>query len=130
MTRKPSKPAWWQLPAIIGGCVVGVGAMGTGVVKLAGFLTITDRVEAGEQKNTAQDKQIDRLITLQEYYAKQQQAPNQAAPPPAPAIPVEPEVPAIPAQPAIWIEPVQVEGRWVCTDGRARWWADPTLGCE
>ena len=82
MTKPKVTPPVWQLPAIIGGIVIGIGAIGTGIVTASRFLTLPDRVEAGEAKNTSQDKQIDRLITLQEYY--QQQQVNQVVPPHAP----------------------------------------------
>ena len=75
-----AKPPVWQLPAIIGGIVIGLGATGTGIVKLAKFLTITDRVEAGETKNAEQDSEIDKLTAIQETWQQiyqQQQAPNQ-----------------------------------------------------
>lgn len=68
------KPPIWQLPAIL---VASVGALGTAAVVTARYVNLPAQVEAGEQKNVQQDKQIDRLITLQEYYAKQQ-TPNQS----------------------------------------------------
>lgn len=71
------KPPIWQLPAII---VASVGALGTAAVVTARYVNLPAQVEAGEQKNVQQDKQIDRLITLQEYYQQQQQAPNQPRP--------------------------------------------------
>ena len=111
MSRR-SKPPWWQIPAIIGSVVVGLGAAGTGVVKLAQFLTITDRVEASEAKNAEQDKSLEQLS----YIAGQNQAildritqtvaPNQAAQAaPRPLPPVE--------------EWYDAEGRrWTCDPGR------------
>lgn len=91
MTHRASKPPIWQLPALIGGIVLGLGATGTGIVKLARFLTIVDRVEAAEARNAEQDKSLEQLS----YIAGQNQAildritqptPNQAmhqaAPPP------------------------------------------------
>ena len=76
MSKKPLP--WWQVPSIIAASVAGLAALGTGIVTASRFLTLPERVEAGEAKNATQDKQLDRLITLQEYY--QQQQVNQAAP--------------------------------------------------
>ena len=114
MTRKPTKPAWWLLPSIVGGCVVGLGAMGTGIVKLASFLTITDRVEAGEVKNEEQDDKLDSLIQIQEYWKgiyAAQQAPNQAAPHVS----------------KYWDAEAH---RYYCEDGEQSWWADAQGNCE
>lgn len=88
MTKKAAPPVW-QLPALIGAAIVGVGALGTGVVKLAKFITVTDRVEAQEKKNDEQDQVLTKLQAIEDTNSKlltvmvqQQQAPNQAAPQP------------------------------------------------
>lgn len=65
------KPAWWMIPALITGSLAALGAMGTLAVNYATYAALPSKVEAVEQHNGAQDKQIDRLITLQEYYQKQ-----------------------------------------------------------
>ena len=83
--KKPAPP-FWQLPAIIAASVTGLGVLGTGIVKLSGYLTLPDRVEAGEQKNEQQDSAIDKLTAINETWQQiyQQQTANQAAPMPAP----------------------------------------------
>ena len=79
--KKQSRPVW-MMPALVTGSVAALGALGTLAVKSAEYIVLPGKVEATEYKNAIQDKQIDRLITLQEYYQQQQQqAPNQAAPP-------------------------------------------------
>src|SRR3990167_3604271 len=114
MTRKPAKPAWWQLPAIIGGCLVGLGAVGTGIVKFSAYLTLPEKVEAGEVKNEEQDKQLNSLIQIQEYWKgiyAAQQAPNQAAPHVS----------------KYWDDEAQ---RYYCDDGEQAWWVDAQGNCE
>ena len=78
---KPKPIPWWQIPAIVTAVIAMLGVLGTLAVNYATYATLPSKVEAGEQKNQTQDKQIDRLITLQEYYQKQQQAPNQVSRP-------------------------------------------------
>ena len=70
---KRPKPQWWMWPAIMTGGIAAFGTLGTIAVNYATYAALPKRVEAGEAQNEAQDKQIDRLITLQEYYQKQQQ---------------------------------------------------------
>ena len=76
VARKPLP--WWQIPAIVAGSLAALTALGTGVVKLAGFLTLQERVEAGEQKNAEQDEVLNKLTGIQETWQQiyqQQQAP-------------------------------------------------------
>ena len=80
MTKRP--PPVWQLPAILGGIVVGVGAMGTGLIKLAAFLSLPGRVEASEQVNRAQDKILDRVTAVLEAQQQMQQAQQPKTQPP------------------------------------------------
>ena len=87
------------------GIAGGLAVLGTGVVVLARYITLPDRVEAGEQKNEAQDKQIDRLITLQEFYAKQQ--------PPVPSS-VHPSSPQLPNGDKPVIREYDGEDCWEC----------------
>ena len=80
----------WQLPAIIAASVTALTVLGTGTVKLAKFLTVTDRVDAAEAKNAEQDDSIKNLSYIagqnQQILDRvtQQQVPNQAAPIPEP----------------------------------------------
>lgn len=107
---KSKAPPWWQLPSII---VASLGALGTATVVIARYVTLPTRVEAGEQKNVQQDKQIDRLITLQEYYQQQQQVPNL----PAPRTPR-------------WEWRQDEEGNWYCYGERESWWPNERGECE
>ena len=43
---------WWQVPSIIAASVAGLAALGTGIITASKFLTLPQRVEAGEVKNT------------------------------------------------------------------------------
>ena len=73
-----SKPPVWQLPAIIAGALAALGGLGTLAVHYATFATLPERVEAGEQKNVAQDESLNKLATIQDFwqkvYEQQQQA--------------------------------------------------------
>jgi len=87
MTKKRPVP-WWQLPVIVATSVTALGILGTGTVKLAKFLTVTDRVDAAEAKNLEQDDSIKNLSYIagqnQQILDRvtQQQVPNHAAPRP------------------------------------------------
>jgi hypothetical protein len=87
---KKKAPPFWQLPAIVAASVTALGVLGTGTVKLAKFLTVTDRVDAAEAKNLEQDDSIKNLSYIagqnQQILDRvtQQQAPNQTAPVPEP----------------------------------------------
>ena len=61
------KAPWWQSFQVIAYICAGLTAIGTGVVVLNKYLTLPDRVEAGEQKNQQQDKILDRVTAVLEY---------------------------------------------------------------
>ena len=114
MTRKPTKPAWWLLPSIITGSLAAVGGLGTLAVNYATYAALPQKVEAGEQKNEEQDKQLNSLIQIQEYWKgiyAAQQVPNQAAPPVS----------------KYWDAEAH---RYWCSDGEQDWWADRNESCE
>ena len=52
------------------------------MVKLADYIRLPEAVAQQEQRNDTQDQRLDKLITLQELYQQQQQAPNSPAPRP------------------------------------------------
>src|SRR3990167_2907468 len=122
---------WWQNLQIVAWVAGGLTAAGALIVGTARYINLPSQVEAGEQKNIQQDKQIDRLITLQEYY-QQQQVPNQVSRPSAPQ-PVPQPIPNLPAPPQT---PIRVyweqteDGEWFCTDGRESWWPNEQGDCE
>jgi len=128
---KKSLP-WWQNLQIIAWVAGGLTAAGALIVGTARYINLPAQVEAGEQKNIQQDKQIDRLITLQEYYATQQQAPNQMSRPQTPQPVPQPIPPITPPPPTLRVYWEQTEdGEWFCTDGRESWWPDENTGaCE
>jgi len=79
---------WWQVPSIIAASVAGLAALGTGIITASKFLTLPQRVEAGEVKNTEQDTHLIDLSRIADQNQKlldkwdgiyQQQA-NQARP--------------------------------------------------
>ena len=125
------KLPWYQNLQILAWSVGGLTAAGALIVGTARYINLPAQVEAGEQKNVQQDKQIDRLITLQEYY-QQQQVPNQVSRPSAPQ-PVPQPIPNLPAPPQT---PIRVyweqteDGEWFCTDGRESWWPNEQGDCE
>lgn len=68
---------WWKLPSVVAGAVIAVGAIGTGVVKLAAYLTLPQRVEAAEQENTKQTLAINDIaavLKVQQQMQQQEQA--------------------------------------------------------
>jgi len=80
---------WWQVPSIIAASVAGLAALGTGIVTTSKFLTLPQRVEAGEAKNTEQDTHLVDLSRIADQNQKlldkwdgiyQQQQANQSAP--------------------------------------------------
>ena len=92
------KLAWWVIPGVITGSVAALGAVGTLIIGSAKWLTLPEKVEAGEQKNVQQDTALNQLSTIAEQnqklldkwdgiYAQQQHA---NAPVPAVRLP-EPE---------------------------------------
>lgn len=84
--RGMKKPmAWWVIPGIITGSVAAFGALGTMMVKGAAYITLPDRVEAGEQVNDRQDEALNKLTAIQETWQQIYQR-QQAAPTPAPGL--------------------------------------------
>ena len=127
------KLPWYQNLQIIAWSAGGLTAAGALIVGTARYINLPAQVEAGEQKNVQQDKQIDRLITLQEYYATQQQAPNQMSRPQAPQ-PAPQPIPNLPAPPQA---PIRIQweqdayGNWFCRSSTGDWWWPNELGdCE
>ena len=76
MSRKPL--AWYVVPGVIVASVTALGAMGTLIVKGATYLTLPERVEAGESVNQRQDESLSKLTAIQETWQKiyEQQAPS------------------------------------------------------
>ena len=106
-------PPAWQLPAIIGGCLVGIGAIGTGVVKAARYITLPEKVEAGEAKNVEQDKELYDLsrIADQNQRILDRLTPSPLSNPPAP----------VPPQAYDWWQN-PATGEW--------WWCDLSTDCD
>ena len=113
------KLAWWVIPGVITGSVAALGAVGTLIIGSAKWLTLPEKVEAGEQKNVQQDTALNQLSTIAEQnqklldkwdgiYAQQQQT---HAPVPAVRLP-DPD-------PYWWQDE---DGGW--------WWCDPRTDCE
>ena len=92
-----AKLAWWVIPSVITGSVAALGAVGTLIIGSAAWLTLPDKVKAGEQKNVQQDAQLQELKvineTWQKIYQQQQAQPPASVPVPAVRLP-EPEPPA------------------------------------
>src|SRR3990167_1118497 len=87
MMKKPLP--WWQVPSIIAASVAGLAALGTGIITASKFLTLPQRVEAGEAKNTEQDGTLIDLGRIADQNQKlldkwdgiyQQQQANQSSP--------------------------------------------------
>lgn len=108
MSEKPL--AWWVVPGIVTGALAALGALGTFIVKGAAYITLPERVEAGEQVDKRQDGAIDKLTGIQETWQKiyQQQAAN--APPPR----REP------------LRETDADGTWCCETTRERCWEEQT----
>ena len=124
------KLPWYQNLQIIAWSTGGLTAAGALIVGTARYINLPAQVEAGEQKNVQQDKQIDRLITLQEYYATQQ-SPNQMSRPQAPQSVPQPIPPITPPPPTLRVYWEQTEdGEWFCTDGQETWWQNEEGNCE
>ena len=124
------KLPWYQNLQILAWSVGGLTAAGALIVGTARYINLPAQVEAGEQKNVQQDKQIDRLITLQEYY-QQQQVPNQVSRPSVPQPVPQPIPPTTPPPPTLRVEWAQDEdGNWFCTNGRESWWPNDQGDCE
>ena len=82
--KSESKLAWWVLPGVITASVAAIGAIGTLIIGSAKWLTLPEKVEAGEQKNVQQDESLNKLTASQETWLKgyqQQQEANMPAPP-------------------------------------------------
>ncbi len=105
MNRK-SRP-WYQQFQILGYLVGGLAALGTLIVVSNKYIVLPQKVEAAEEKNAQQDKQIDRLITLQEYYQKQNVA----------------------QQSKVWKERGK-DGEEYCANGKNTWWPNRRGECE
>ena len=106
------KLAWWVIPSVITGSVAALGAVGTLIIGSAKWLTLPEKVEAGEVKNVEQDKALDKLTAIQEtwqnIYQQQQQVSN-------PVIKREREPPPLLT--------------WEDADGTL-WCCDPRTDCE
>lgn len=77
----------WKLPALIGGAFLGLGAIGTGIVTASRYITLPERVEAGEAKNVQQDEALNKLTAIQDLWAKvYQQQQKMLTDPPAPVM--------------------------------------------
>lgn len=76
--RKPL--AWWVIPGVVAASVTALGALGTVIVKGAAYITLPEKVEAGERKNSEQDEALSKLTAIQEtwqnIYQQQQQQPQ------------------------------------------------------
>lgn len=105
------KRVWYQQFQVIGYVVGGLAALGTVIVVSNRYIELPQKVEAAETKNTQQDRQIDRLITLQEYY--QQQSVQQQTRPQA-----------------VWKERNDRTGEEWCTDGQETWSINRQGECE
>ena len=64
MTKK--KLAWYVVPGVLVASVTALGAVGTVIVKGATYISLPDRVEAGEQVNKRQDDSLSKLTAIQE----------------------------------------------------------------
>ena len=75
-TGAKSKP-WFQNFQVIAYVVAGVTATGTAVTVAARYLSLPERVEAGEQVNQEQSKILDRLTYVVEQQQQLQQQQSQ-----------------------------------------------------
>lgn len=119
MTSRKATP-WWQLPAVVGGVVIGLGAVGAGVVKLATFLTVPERVEAVEQKNVEQDKTLDALASIEAQNSQLLRLLSQDIPKDTTAEEVADDGE---------IKVLRINGKKLCCDGRTCWPWTPTRRC-
>jgi len=71
---------------IIASSLTAVGMISTAIVRASIYITLPERVDAGEVSDERQDKILDRITTLQEFY-QQQAVSNQANVNPRPASP-------------------------------------------
>lgn len=75
MSRKPL--AWYVIPGLVVAGFTALGSVGGGIIWLSKQLTVTDRVEATESKNTAQDERLAQhgatLDVLERIEAQQQE---------------------------------------------------------
>ena len=109
------KLAWWIVPSIVTGSLAAMGAVGTLIVQSAKWITLPEKVEAGEQKNVQQDAQLQELKAINETWQKIYQ--QQQTQPPA-SVPV-PEV-RLPEPDLYW---------WQDNDG-TWWWCNPRTDCD
>ena len=102
-----STPPWWQLPALIVGIGTALGVLGTVIVNTASWISLPDRVEAGERRNAEQDKLLERLTIIQEQNHQLIQAQR-----PTPSTVTDP------------IQETDADGvRWCCGTTREDCWA-------
>ena len=66
MTKRRIVPWYQQAPSLIIGGLTAAGLLGGVIVKLAGWLTLPDTVQAMVQKNEDQDRLLERLTIIQE----------------------------------------------------------------
>ena len=76
--RKPL--AWWVIPGVVAARVTPLGALGPATPKTPSPITLPEKVEAGERKNSEQDEALSKLTAIQEtwqnIYQQQQQQPQ------------------------------------------------------
>ena len=114
MSKKPL--AWWVVPGVITASLAALGALGTFMVKGAAYITLPERVEAGEQVNAKQDESLNKLTAIQETWLKVYQQQQAQQPPLANTL-----APPRPPRHQEWQDP-ETRLWWCSEDDWQTWW--------